>query len=211
MHVYFWCDELPEKSVSLVDVDIKATGYVLAPPSPGYSVVNGNPIMRIANIEVLIPGLVENLCTAAERAENEEEENGCQSDLPNVQSQPLSNLSPSFSAMFGSMAKNIRLAPGMVARIKDQLSILDLCNHYTKMEQGSNGYHWGRCPNPNHEDKNPSFSCSLKTGRATCWSSRCRLHRQDGMDVIDLVQAVEGCSDTDAMKVLALHLGLVKG
>jgi hypothetical protein len=210
MHVYFWCDELPEKSVSLVDVDIKATGYVLAPPSPRYSIVSGNPIMQIANIEVLIPGLVENLCTTAERAENKEE-NGCQSDLPNAQSQPLSNLSSSFSAMFGSMAKNIRLAPGMVARIKNRLSILDLCNHYTKMEQGSNGYHWGRCPNPNHEDKNPSFSCSLKTGRATCWSPRCRLHRQDGMDVIDVVQAVEGCSDTDAMKVLALHLGLVKG
>jgi len=206
MHVYFWCDDLPSKSIKLQDVDIKSTGYVLAPPSRGYEVMNGNEIMRVATAEVLVPGLTRNVLLMAEKAENEGGEM-----VQAVRTATTATHSPTpFSASFGPLSDLPRLVPGIASRIKHHLSILDLCNLYTNMQPGSNGYHWGRCPHPQHEDVNPSFSCSLETGRAHCWSGNCRLHTEDGLDVIDLVGVLEGCKDTRAMAMLAVYLGLIE-
>lgn len=210
MHCYFWCDELPEHSTKLPDADVKATGYVLAPPSGGYQIESESEIMRIATVEVLLPGLLSGLAVLAERAENEESELVTSVGQSNGSTNPQSLSSP-FSALSASGVTHVRLVPGIAYRIKQRLSILDLCNLYTKMESGTNGYLWGRCPAPDHEDKTPSFSCDLKTGRAHCWSGNCTLHTGDGLDVIDLVCKLEGLQDTDAMRMLGLHLGILKG
>jgi len=63
-----------------------------------------------------------------------------------------------------------------------------------------------RCPHPAHEDKNPSFYVDLKTNRAKCLSTRCALHFDKSMDIIDLHRALNGVSVSDAIKELARQL-----
>lgn len=61
MHVYYFVDDLPDQTIKLsVGIDIKASGYVLAPPSihpsgKQYTVYEDSPIARISSIQDVLP------------------------------------------------------------------------------------------------------------------------------------------------------------
>lgn len=191
VHCYFWLDRLPDGTKIGDKLDVKATGYVVAPPSPGYSVLQDAPVLRASVVEALLAGLeIEH-----EKAENKGEEK--------VRDTPTSlHFRPN------SALSRTRLPPNIIARIKAALSIETVCNWYTTMRPGPSGYLWGKCPA--HDDTKPSFSCDPTKERAHCWSQGCKLHGQAGLDVIDLVGKLEGYKPREAMAALGLKLGLIE-
>ncbi|MCP4542613.1 MAG: hypothetical protein GY832_36285 [Chloroflexi bacterium] len=199
MHVYLYVDDLPDATFKIPGVDVKCSGYVLGagsvhPCGVDYTAIGGD-ILRVTCLDLALVGL-----KRPKLAENEEGEHTAVHVIP-----------PPFSAISATSNNTyqVKLYPGIIHDIKSRLSILDAVSWYTKMssEPGNAGYHWGTCPA--HQDEKPSFSVSVKNGRCHCWSAGCRLHTQDGLDVIDFVSRMESIRERQAMILLGKQLGLL--
>lgn len=207
-HVYLFVDEPVENPGRFVGVDIKCSGYVVAPPSvhPSgnvYEVYQDNEILRTSCMDMAVVGLT--------RMPNEPKM--CGGVTVNIAGDATVNQTTINTRPFGSIDEltGLRLPHNVVRQIKSACTILDIANWYTEMRPSSDDGNWyvGRCPHPQHKDVHPSFALSLRNGRANCKTPTCALHSRNGLDVIDLVGALEGLGPRQAMALLAIRLGLV--
>lgn len=210
-HVYLYTDAPTARTFALKNVDVKATGYILAessihPDGAVYRAHVNNVILRTTRIENAIVGL-----------ERVRRPNIKGEVVISVAGDLVMNLSPQAtipSFTFGTQdsLNHIKLPRDIARRIKQHLTILELASRYTDMQSSDDSGNWyiGRCPHPGHEDKHPSFSLSLRNQRANCKTPTCGLHSKNGLDVIDLVGALEGLGPRDAMASLGIGLGLIE-
>lgn len=94
------------------------------------------------------------------------------------------------------------------ARIKREVSVLDVARRYGVDLKGKMPWLSGKCPLPTHESKDSksSFSVNVKDNYWKCWSDSCNKNRGNkrGGDIITLVRLMEQLSDAyDAARLLA--------
>lgn len=211
-HVYLYADEPPDRTFSLQNVDVKCSGYITCPPSEhpsgvAYEVYQDSEILRTTTLDLAVVGL--------ERRPNKPNIKGGQANSVTVNiagslvvNQPTINI-----RSFGTQdnLNSIKLPRNVAYQIKQRFSILGLASQFTEMRPSDDEGNWyiGRCPHPGHEDRNPSFSLSLRNQRANCRTPTCALHNKNGLDVIDLVGILHGVKPRQAMAMLAVKLGLV--
>src|SRR5664280_460285 len=94
------------------------------------------------------------------------------------------------------------------ARIKREVSVLDVARRYGVDLKGKSPWLSGKCPLPTHESKDSksSFSVNVKDNYWKCWSDSCTKNRgsKRGGDIITLVRLMERLSEPyDAARLLA--------
>jgi hypothetical protein len=213
MHHYLTCDEPIPTRLNLDGIDVKGHGsYVLCPPSihPGgkrYEVSNDGPILRVKSLKEVLPRA---MATYKE----------CQPGVGGITTAVHDN-NDSVTTIGGlSITQqlirgpdhNTQLYRGVIDDIKLHLPILILAQRYTTMESSSHDKRWwmGHCPDPDHDDRHPSFRIDTRYNQAQCLTPRCRLYESRGMDVIDLFGQLHNLDNRQSMVALALELGLVK-
>ena len=186
-HVYLFLDDLPDKTLNLPGLDVKVSGYVLAPPSQvgkvRYQASNHTPIVHASCLE--------NVLDIPSRKRDKPSMRGSQR-LPQ-----------------GDIAH--RSTGSIIADIKANLSVTDLLSEYTALQPSEpTGRYWVmRCPMPWHEDKSPSFWADAATGRCSCFASWCRVKFGGRpLDVIGLTRYLEGMTLAQAIASLAQRLEL---
>jgi len=199
IHVYvFLADPIRTRIRVNGKVDIKAEGgYVLAPPSihPSgvpYVLHKSGPIIRIPTLSSIL--------TAAYQA------------TPQFSGSTSSELSKSIEQ---SGSQKSTLYFGIIQDLKIVLPILTFVQRYTNMNQSSGCGRWwmGRCPNPAHEDRTPSFRVDAYRNKAHCLKSnepRCKLHDPRGLDIIDLHARLHNSTPKYAMLQLGTEVGLIR-
>ena len=83
-----------------------------------------------------------------------------------------------------------------IAQLKQQVSIVAIAGEATKLS-GHGNKRTGRCPFPDHEDRNPSFSVDGDKGLYHCHGCK------RGGDVIDFVQELYGIDFPEACELLS--------
>jgi hypothetical protein len=79
------------------------------------------------------------------------------------------------------------------------------------MKPTDNSGRWwiGKCPSPNHPDKNPSFRVDHFGNQARCLTNNCMLSEPRGMDVIELYKRINNLENRENIVSLALERGLI--
>jgi hypothetical protein len=196
MHVYVFLKN-PIRTQLQVNgkVDIKAEGgYVLAPPtihpsgSP-YVPYSLGPIIRIPSLSSVL--------TAAYQA------------TPKFLGGSSNELLKEIERSSGLRST---IYYGIIQDLKTVLPVLTFVQRYTIMGQSSGCGRWwmGRCPHPNHEDRNPSFRVDSYRNKAHCLTPSCRLHEPRGLDIIDLYARLHNTSQKIAMMQLGIEVGLIR-
>lgn len=88
----------------------------------------------------------------------------------------------------------------------NKADILEIVSAYVELEEkgyGDNVYYVGLCPF--HEDKTPSFTVYPNSQKAYCWSCK-----SEGMDVIDFIKNIKGCSFEEAVSLVAKEYSIEK-
>lgn len=192
MHVYLQSTTEISTRMRVNDtIDVKANGYVLAPPTihpdgEAYYVHQYGPIVAIGSLTEVLD--VDYKATIQQSEIEKQRE-----------------LDPLFTP------KNT-IYHGIIQDIKIMLPILTLANRYTQMRSSSDCGRWwvGRCPHPEHFDRKPSFKIDAVNNQASCWKSSCALHEPRGLDVIDLFARLRGIRMKDAIIALGMQLGLLR-
>jgi CHC2 zinc finger len=87
--------------------------------------------------------------------------------------------------------------------IRARLDVAELASDYTTLEDRGSGLLWGRCPL--HEEAAPSFVANPTRGVFRCFGCGA------GGDVIRLYQLAEDVSLEEAVRALALRIGVDPG
>lgn len=98
-------------------------------------------------------------------------------------------------------------ASNVVQDIKNTVSILSFVAQFSQVYRSSPDGRWwyARCIHPHHADHHPSFRVDTRLGRAKCMSSKCQLHHDVGLDVIDLYAIMNHVSNKDAIRDLEMY------
>lgn len=187
MHVYLKSFNVPSMKDIKRKIDIKSDGgYVVAPFSThpsgksykDYNEFNVNNILSIPSKTLLslFPQEEKKACVDWDNM------NGYKKESNGVFPTPNSDLD----------------------EIRAYFPILRVAMDYTAMfpERGGRSSFWrGRCPLPEHDDKDPSFWVDTETGFCGCFGN-CALSKRS-TDVIGLYALINGISYGDAVKELS--------
>lgn len=182
-HVYYRLEDPPDGTCSMKGGEVKASGYVVAPPSthpsgrPYREVGSSRAVLSAANLEAL--GVV------AEFVEN--------ASLPPSRDPQVH---PSSKEVGGTLAD----------RVKAVLPITRVLSQYTELKPSGNGWYVCRCPF--HDDHSPSMWVNPKAGLCQCFKPGCRGRGDRPMDVINLYGRLKGLRNGDAIRELARKLGV---
>jgi len=211
-HVYVRADNLPARSFALDGIDVKTTGYVLAPPSThptgvSYEVFADAEIAHIADLADVLPELAE-----LPEAASAEHRTGYWAGV-SAPARLCYHLPAAAGAPPSPIPGPRENGKGLIGAVKARLSILALCCRYGTPRPSSTDGRWFvmRCPHPQHEDVNPSFWIDAVRGRCGCHTPDCPLHRYRrglALDVVDLYAALEGVSTSAALRELREQVGL---
>ncbi len=83
-----------------------------------------------------------------------------------------------------------------VKTIKNNVDIVDVVSEYVELKKTGNHYR-GRCPFPDHEDREPSFTVYQDTQSYCCYGCESK------GDVIDFISQIKGCSFKEALEFLS--------
>lgn len=185
-HLYYFIDNIPQRSLGFVGGELKASGYVVAAPSihPTGWVYKGNdaPIMRLSDIGAL--------------------------HLPSLEIEPMRQSLPHpYEAAHLS-------GDSLCCAIKAELPITVFLSKMCKTDlypptHGDADFLMAVCPF--HDDHNPSMWVNVKTMTCGCFSPQCKAHRS--LDVIDALALwrwgwVDGETSRKAIFELQADLGL---
>jgi hypothetical protein len=185
MHVYLQITN-PVKNYHSELLDIKANGYVLAPPSihPSgyeYQIYLDKPILKIENLLDVLPSEF-----------TPEPENAI---TPNTES-PKVELKHSDDPW--DTAQQV-MDLDVVDNIRKQVNLLQFFSH---TEKKSNDGRWWVAPCPFHDDHNPSMWIDNKRGICGCYIG-CT---SKPLDVINLYARLHGLTNHDAIWALSRML-----
>lgn len=90
--------------------------------------------------------------------------------------------------------------PGFVAWLKEQLSIVELVNHYTECRPSSPDCRWWVARCPFHDDHNPSFWLDNVRGTCNCFVPGCKAERP--MDIFNFYARMHRMSNEHAIDEL---------
>lgn len=211
-HVYFICKNKVPTKINIEKVDIKGNGYVLAPPSihpegAEYSVHVDGEILEIESLaEVFeIPEAIEP--PAASLAQYEIVKGLTKPSNSTTKNDLLTY------PLYTEPERGERKRPplSIIARIKQNISILGLVNRYTDVKWSGSGYHVACCPF--HNDHHPSFWIDDAKGICSCYVPQCAASQPQGkpMDVINFYAHAEGITNTEAIKQLKQMVKLKEG
>lgn len=183
-HCYLFVNELPTKTLKAEGIDIKASGYVLCPPSihPSgirYEVKNDAEIVRVDSLAVV--GIVE-------------------PETPRIQEPPSAPVvAPTVDTLYPRRS--------LVTEVKSRTKITQLFPIVTELGQDMA---LAKCPTSVHSngDRNPSLSLDTKNNRCRCFNPSCPLHTPRGNDVIDAYATLHNLSFKAALAQMASELGL---
>ena len=184
MHLYLYTDK-PTKSRKLVEqkIDIRGDGnVVIAPPS----VHPSGAVYRAV-------GTIESIYTI----------DSIDAVFPDVVVDPVRVVDTDLDVF--SRALKITDSSLLAKMVKERVTALDFCSQFSMMRRTSTDGRWwmGRCIHPSHEDRHPSFRVDNVANRAVCLSPGCRLHRDVGLDVIDLYMELNRVGFVEAVRDLA--------
>ena len=188
-HVYVFCEDSRTRMSS--ELDIKANGYCLCPPSihpsgTEYKIIVDKEIIRVAASR-LSPSTVRRVPHITINGNN---------NTVNI-NMPISNCT-----------RRSHNGNGIISRIKNAYPITRL---FTPAKYFDNGLAFAHCPMPAHPngDHDPSLSLDLINDRCQCISrSDCPLHSAHGNDVIDAYRILYGLSFKAALAQMANELEL---
>ncbi|NPU90224.1 MAG: hypothetical protein HPY87_10170 [Fervidobacterium sp.] len=164
-------------------VDIKAKrGIVITSPSTHpsgekYHLINGD-IINVGTTLDVFPEINDKTCII-ERIESYERERECN----NVKSS------------------------GKIQDIKTHINIIDIVLRYTKLKKGYDGWYVGRCVNPSHKDRHPSFVVNDNYQLCKCFSTNCALNSK-WHDVIDLFMIISGTNRHEVIETLYSEIAI---
>ncbi len=175
-HLYFFVNDMPERTLKWWGGDVKATGYCLAPPSTHpsgrqYKAINDLPIMTIDSIYEILP---------EELFVNHHES----TPLTIAPSTPVDIFAPQLSA-----------TSGMYAEIKQRVRILDM---FPERRETGKGWYSVKCPF--HDDKKDSAWISESTNRFGCHACI-----NGSLSVIDLYMRLNSCDKETAVNELGKY------
>jgi len=184
-HAYVQLDSPPTGTLVMVGGEVKASGYVVAPPSMHasgipYRAMNEKPILSAENIQALGVGLV----------------------LPEKFELGATIKAPEIPETFNPSKK-----ASLVKVIKDELSLERLLSQYTTLVS-SGGPGWFMCCCPFHDDHRPSMWVNTNTGLCKCYKPSCIAHRDKPMDVINVYGLIVGLQNGEAVYDLAKRLSI---
>ncbi len=173
-HLYFYVDNLPERTLKWWGGDVKSTGYCLVPPSTHpngnkYKATNNSPIMKIGNIHEILP---EELFTN------------------HVNSKPLNNAP---SVAYDPYAPRAKAASGQFAEVNKRVRILDM---FPDARGGRDGWYSVKCVL--HDDSNNSAWINDSKNRYGC--AACI---NGSISVIDLYMRLNSCDKETAVMELS--------
>ena len=179
VHVYVYLDNPPATTLSMIGGEIKATGYVVAPPSTHrsgaiYHPLNQIPILRCESITTL--GIT-----------------------PILPVKIRSGASSRVTAGSGDT---------LIDQIKAQMSIVHYLSSYTELYPSSSDgmYLMGICPF--HNDTNPSLWVNVELQICGCFSPHCSAHHRT-FDVINAYSYLTGIQNGRAVIELGKQLELI--
>lgn len=92
---------------------------------------------------------------------------------------------------------------GKISEIKSRIDVIGFYSRYVTWVNKSGANWQAKCPFPDHEDKDPSFSVEVSSGRFICFG--CKKH---GHDVISFYEQIEHCDFDTAIRKLAEEAGV---
>ena len=196
VHVYYFIENMPDSTYNIADkIDVKCSGYVVAPPSTvaghEYEIFNNDQILTIDTIEYL----------ALERFE------------------VVSKQTTPHKKNVGSVGSNGRYKSEkhrLIHEIKDRMTVIDALGHFGDgihiPKNSEKNYVSLRCPHPLHEDRHPSFQYFFKDERVYCNTSGCEFNKKHQFDQIDVYRIMNDNLALDqALYELGQHYGLDVG
>ena len=180
-HVYVLLDEPPTTTLSMAGGEVKASGYVVAPPSTHPNGVIYTPLAngwtqprRCKNLHAL--GVLLALQTKTERT-----------TVPVKSSEQSSE-------------------PGsLIERIKQAYPLTSLLSRYTQLRPSGDDFLLGVCPF--HNDTNPSLWVNARLQICGCFAPDCPAHTHP-LDVINAYGLLTGIRNGEAIVDLARQLEL---
>lgn len=179
-HVYLFLEDVPALTCAIEGGEVKASGYVVAPPSvhPGGHVYRAlNPDARVIRCHDL--GLA-----------------GVKVEEP----LPTPILSGDWKP-YGDSGE------GLIGEIKQMLPIASYLYRITKIKPSSPDGTWLMARCPLHDDRNPSMWVNTRLGICRCFKPSCRGYERP-LDVINLHSFLHDMSNVEAIFDLAARLGL---
>jgi hypothetical protein len=186
-HVYYRLEDPPKGTCSMKGGEVKASGYVVAPPSTHPS---GSRYREVGSSRAVLSAVnLDALGIDAEFQEN-----------PNL---------PTWREPRVELDRRLRdrKAKGSLSdRIKAVLPITRVLSQYTELRPSGNGWYVCRCPF--HDDRNPSMWVNPASGYCRCFKPGCRGRGDRPMDVINLYGRLKGLRNGEAVRELARKLGV---
>ena len=94
-----------------------------------------------------------------------------------------------------------------IDKVKKTVDMKKLAEEYTELKKVGNGIYRGRCPHPDHVDKNPSFCVWEKTQSWACLvchnGKKSEKFKNYGSDCIAFIRWIENLSWPQAIEFLA--------
>lgn len=179
-HAYFWIAKVPGASLAMEGGEVKATGYVVAPPSfhP-----NGDAYRALDNTTPLL-------------SFNALKDTGARVLRKKVQKQVDLPDREEYQGV------------GLVEGIKATMPITTYLHQYSPLRPSSPDGTWLMCRCPLHNDRRPSMWVSSTKGICGCFRPDCEGHGLP-MDVINLHSKIKGVENERAIAELAVDLGLI--